>query len=515
MTAAPAGVDVPAARELCVTCLVCVGCSRPTVLRSVVCGPCWAAHGGRPAAGEIGPAPAETAPTRFPEGQSQWLRELDCQDWVQAIRVDGRSNLLKVARLVALYAEWDTLETRPTWAKLTARSGLSERTIARWLQELRLHGWLVLLEHGSTPETRPMALAHLQGNRAALYGLRIPITHDEAMARAGERLAAEVARELADESAPDSGVDQRELAEAVDVNVSLPWSCKSLPERSPGGFSHASKSVDNSHELAPGQQKLKTSAHRAGSDRGSSSDLAIMVPVSGFEMLACSDWLRRELGVFGRCSRRLIRHLCRPYWRAGWCNRDIVHAMDHRPSAFSEVSGLLRSPEHVASPAQFIRSRLAAWTGENGGVLPGYWTARRRAVTDAHHARARVRDRHGRAGERLLRAGEHTLTAVRVAEHGRHTRSQPPVPAAQPAGVSPGAQERDARQAARDRRRAQLVAQARAALTQHDTPTAVEQSHPAAEGVTVYERALARARALSHGSSGRRHLGRHLGRRHG
>jgi hypothetical protein len=69
-----------------------------------------------------------------------------------------------------------------------------------------------------------------------------------------------------------------------------------------------------------------------------------MVPVSGFEMLAAADWLRRELPVFARCSRKLIRHLCGPYWRAGWCNRDIVHAMDHRPSVFSQPTGVLLAP---------------------------------------------------------------------------------------------------------------------------------------------------------------------------
>lgn len=95
--------------------------------------------------------------------------------------------------------------------------------------------------------------------------------------------------------------------------------------------------------------------------------LAEMVPVSRFEMLMCADWLRRELGVFGRCSRRLVRHLCWPYWRAGWCNRNIVHAMDHRPSAFNQSRGCCSPPEHVCSPMQFIRvtAQCLAGTGRS------------------------------------------------------------------------------------------------------------------------------------------------------
>ncbi|MGH3525648.1 MAG: hypothetical protein ACRDU4_23150, partial [Mycobacterium sp.] len=110
---------------VCVTCQVRVGRPRATVLRAVVCGPCWAAHGGSPNAGEMGPAPTVTVPSWDPRDQLHWLSALRRQTWVNQIRIDGRANLLAVARLVALHAGWDTLESRPTWARLVARSGLS------------------------------------------------------------------------------------------------------------------------------------------------------------------------------------------------------------------------------------------------------------------------------------------------------------------------------------------------------------------------------------------------------
>jgi hypothetical protein len=71
-----------------------------------------------------------------PRDQGHWLASLRRQDWVRGIRADGRANVLAVARLVALSASWQTLESRPTWDRLVARSGLSQRTVARWLQEL-------------------------------------------------------------------------------------------------------------------------------------------------------------------------------------------------------------------------------------------------------------------------------------------------------------------------------------------------------------------------------------------
>src|SRR5947209_16230010 len=104
-----AGSPTAVATELCVTCLVRVGRPRATVLRAVVCGPCWAAHGGSPDAGEIGPVPTVTVPSWDPRDQRHWLSAPARQDWVREIRADGRANLLTVARLLALHAGWETL----------------------------------------------------------------------------------------------------------------------------------------------------------------------------------------------------------------------------------------------------------------------------------------------------------------------------------------------------------------------------------------------------------------------
>ena len=68
-----------------------------------------------------------------------------------------------------------------------------------------------------------------------------------------------------------------------------------------------------------------------------------------------------QAAVASRCSRKLVRYLCKPYWRAGWCNRDIVHAIDHRPGVNGQAPGVLISPDRVAAPRAFIASPLAAW----------------------------------------------------------------------------------------------------------------------------------------------------------
>lgn len=500
----------PAARELCVTCLVRIGSPRPTVLRAVVCGPCWAAHGGSPAAADVGPTPAQTVTSCDPAGQGQWLRALRRQPWVEAARVDARRNVLKLARLVALYAQWDTLESRPTWGRLIARSGLSERTVARWLQELRVRGWLAHLEHGSTPTTRPMALAHLDGNRAALYGLRIPLTPDEALTQAGARLVDGLA-EMLDEGhdgAPGGSSEQPEQRGVGDKTGTPPLSVKDLYQELVDGFLRASTPVDNSSNSTHGQATTTKTALRAGSEKGSVPDLSIMVPVSGYEMLACADWLRGQLAVFARCSRKLVRHLCKPYWRAGWCGRDIAHAMDHRPSVFAQPTRVLLIPSHVVSPAQFIRSRLAAWRTPTGAITVGYWAAKVADAHDAHTAPARVASRHGRTGAALLRPGHRALTAERIAEHGRAVRAQIRAHGAAAASQPPTSHRAD-RHAQDDLRRAQLVAEARVELARHAAKLHAENGAPDPEvaaplsdwvsadtdSLSAYDRARARAHA--------------------
>lgn len=422
----------------------------------------------------------------FPTGQAEWMRELAAQDWVQAIRADGHRNLMAIAQTVSAWAGWESLESRPTWVELMQRSGLARRSVARWLLELRLRGWLELLEQGSTPQTRPMALSHMEGNRAALYGLRLPLDPKQALIP-GQRGLAAAGQESDGGRAGSEG--------SVGLNGTLPWSFRSLVERSKSGSSRATKPVDKSSRHDPDQRNNKATALRAGPEAERIPGLSIMVPVSGYEMLACADDLRRQHLLFGRCSRRLVRHLCRPLWRSGWCNRDILHAIDYRPSMFGPVSGMLVAPDHIVSPTQFIRSRLAAWKTPDGAILPGWWTSRVGTAAAHAHSRELVRSRHGRVGVRLLRAGERTLSAERIAEHGRAARTPDRTATAQ---TTTAQGSRPTSRAARDRRRADLVAQARAELTCGDHRVGTgSTSWPVAEpaGATVYDRALARARA--------------------
>jgi hypothetical protein len=449
-------------------------------------------------------------PVAFATHQVAWYQHLASQDWVQVIRSDGQQNLLRIAWTLALWAEWDSLETRPTWAELMHDSGLTARSVARWLLELRLRGWLELLEHGSTPTTRPMTMADLEGNRAALYGLRVPLTPQRAFAVAAELMMDQLATELS-QLAPGPGssshrggtaveqtpghpdrhaADQPEL-EFVDTNGTLPVTSRSFKERSTSGTSRARKPVDNSSHQASDQGKQNMTALRAGSEEHTLPDLLIMVPTSRYQMLACAHELRRQRpAVFGRCTRKLVRHLCKPFWQAGWCNHDILHALDHRPNMFAQLSPQLAMPVPLISPRQLIVGRLGAWRDEHGTVRPGWWTSHRAKATAVATGATRqlVRSRHGAAGARLLRTGDGHLSVERVIAHGKAARGPHTTPSATSAS-----------RATREQVHAEWVAKARAALARapyrpENQPTALDQGvmSPAA---SAYERAVARAQA--------------------
>jgi hypothetical protein len=438
----------------CVTCHVRAGRRRPTRLFTVVCGPCWAAHGGKPAAGEIGPEPTETAPLRYPDSQRQWLAALRRADWVGEIRVDGQRNLLAIARHLMLAAGWETLESMPGWDTLMAKTGLGETTIQRWVQELKLRGWIVVLETGSTPLTRPMALALPdgtvlsrldEGNRRAVYALRIPLSPDEALRWAADAIATEALWEGAHLAAglgaggqqetleilPATGSEQAGPGVVGDKKGRPTWSFPCREKTQVGGYAREGAAVDNSGPKATSPRGINdtTDALRARSDEEQGPNWAIKVPTSGFEMLVSAGWLRHRLPAFARLTRKAVRALCRPFWAAGWSNLDIVHAMDHLPAAFGARAGTLigRGPGEHLDPVQawwWIRTRLDAWRDADGQVRRGYYQTRgrRRAM------RAAVAARYGRAGLAVLPdvdlAADPVLTAEKVAEFGRRIAAQ-------------------------------------------------------------------------------------------
>jgi hypothetical protein len=127
------------------------------------------------------------------------------------------------------------------------------------------------------------------------------------------------------------------------------------------------------------------------------------VPQNGSEGLAAARAMQERARLLQSLSAEHLRHLARPFWRAGWRPADVLHALDHEPGG--RQHGYTAA---VRVPAAWIRSRLAAWLGPDGAPLPSPGQLRAAAAARARAAAAARREEAAR------------LAATRTASNAGH-----------------------------------------------------------------------------------------------
>lgn len=368
--------------EMCISCHRRSGVARDTPLRSVVCGPCWFAASGDTSASELVGRPGAPA-TELPRNIAHWMRVVLSSGWFESRRVDSASKLRALLETLARHADWEELTTWPTWERLLQRTGWSRSTMSAWLAELQRLGFLLRVERGSTPRFRPMALAHVEGNRAAVYQLRLPV--DEPPATASAERTEAVTR------TPTRSCKQDLLRKHV------------LPTRA--------RKLINSNVADDQFTGDKDGPTGPSQDGKSSGYFDHRVPVSAAQMLAAAAELRLADRALRRLSSRWVRALIRPWWRAGWTNGDVLHALGHAPGTGGSQP-IDRCPaEQLRRPDGWVRHRMRRWWADGRPVpSPGAW----------ERTRLRVESQHGQAAGSRLPYGSSRLqledVAVRPAE---------------------------------------------------------------------------------------------------
>ncbi|MBN9748627.1 hypothetical protein DMP23_47460 [Amycolatopsis sp. A1MSW2902] len=370
-----------------------------------LCGSCWAQFKGKPDAAEIGAAPTAAVEVRS-VGPAEWQQVLGDQPWRGELRRDARGKVDALVSELCRWSGWESGETWPTWDRLMSATGWARATLAGWLRQLWILGWIDRIEPGSTPATRPMG-SRIEGNRAAVYGLSVPAYADEAAKPALQReytttlaqLKAAIAqvKQLGQKNwTPTGSLDPVELR--LEVNH-LRTRAREIFHRLGGG------SGGGKDEIEPLRGSFDESGRRLW---------ARTVPTTRAEMLAAAAELRRQHPVLARLSAKAVRSECRSWWRAGWCNDGLLHALRSRPVGWSGVSTARSHGVYaVIHPAGWVRSRLSIWTTQTGNGLVKPMTdptlrreARRFGVDQAVAAveeRAEAdRAAYGRIGARLL-----------------------------------------------------------------------------------------------------------------
>jgi hypothetical protein len=287
--------------------------------------------------GRFAIAKAIPAGARRARDQRSWLRAVGADPVIAGLRADKQHAVLGLARVLARHADWKTKTTWRPRALACAEIG-SARDPARPLsvsaykaarRVLEDRGLLGLVSQGWTSALHAAPLDDRTA-RCAVFVLTIP--------RRTTRL-------------PGAGGRRR-------VNRPLAWSRSDLAQPPRTREAPAPK---------PPDKDRGTGAKDQNSHRYERTDAAALgtLPTTRTEALDAARALRERAAVLRRISAEYLRHLYRPFWRAGWLPRDFLHALDHDP----------RGRQHgytaeVRAPAGWVRSRLAAWLGRDGTPLP-------------------------------------------------------------------------------------------------------------------------------------------------
>ena len=305
--------------------------------------------------------------------QRRYLRAVLADPVIAALRADRRRAVLELARILARHANWRDMTSWRPRERACAEIGSSRdpskplsisayKTARRILEE---RGFLGLVAQGWTSALRASVLDDQTGT-SAVFVLTVP--------RRKQRL-------------PADGEPRR-------VNRPLAGSRRE-PDVAP-------RAREARAEIKGGNPEVK--GEKARAPRGlpvlppaGAAPLAA-VPENRAEALAAARAMQERARVLRRLSSEHLRHLARPFFAAGWSPRDLLHALDHDPGGRQHgyTSG-------VRSPAGWIRSRLAAWSGPGGIPLPSrsqrLAEARRQVLADQAARRARDADARARAAD--------------------------------------------------------------------------------------------------------------------
>ncbi|MEV7808952.1 helix-turn-helix domain-containing protein [Microbispora sp. NPDC088329] len=329
--------------------------------------------------------------TRRAPSQAAWVHAVQAHPDVAALRADAHANLMRVVWVLARHADWTELVTRPTWAVLMDRTGLSRSTVAAWLAWLRRAGLLGTVTPGTTVRYRRGTACGLlddgRGNEAAEYVLAVPAPAEDATTD-----RAEAERKPAETLAP-AGRDRQGQAPASD-----PVEGTRTPSGPPSGG--LSSRPSRAREAMPDS-----------SDTGWWWSRAV-TPATRRDSLAAAHRARNEDVTLRALSPRHVRSLLRPIFAEGGTLADALHMINHRPDGTEwPFAGM---PRYVPG---WVRHRLAAWLTEDGRLRPGVELPSRQKAAAA----AKVADE--LAARRTQRAELETRRAADVTGHADRARA--------------------------------------------------------------------------------------------
>lgn len=250
-----------------------------------------------------------------------------------------RRSLALILDLLGSVADYETMTARPTWAWLTASSGLSRSTIARHLKTLREMGLLGIVATGRTAQYAAPGPDGERINEAAVYVL----TYPNAIAAVRQALGG---GDILDTPPPLSGTGPIE---------------EELTTHARGGKAQADGAARRRNAQGGSAADTPAPAHRPIDHWPAHRTAATKC-----QRLAAARQV--QLGVWGlRCmSPADVASCLRDFMLDGWTVADVIHALTHHPEAGSHALDALGLGETASRARGWLTWRLGAWRGADG-----------------------------------------------------------------------------------------------------------------------------------------------------
>lgn len=297
-----------------------------------------------------------TIPTghRSPRNIVIWRNRIFASDYYQSLPQGKRSRFTAFINAMLPYHQPQKRYIQITREYIASIVGCSLKTVSRYFKELMEHGFLTRVAPGRSKEVSRLGI-----NEAPVYA----------------------------PCAPES-----DLEKSAPVPVELV---------DPRIFVHPS--VKESKELNPFNARVENSATQQKKEAGDSSKKSKIQPLGIFEPVIASEGtkkaqralelraaaaLRERVLALRKLSLLKIAYLCRSYFKAGWCVKDILIALESSPDGrLYSTNGA----DGMRSKVAWLVIRLRSWTDQGGQILPSYCRQKEDARLEELATRAKER----------------------------------------------------------------------------------------------------------------------------
>lgn len=268
----------------------------------------------------------------------RWLRSIQELAEFQLARKDLKANIWRFANAVAQCPGFDpaSMTVMPLWQRLQERFGFPSKSISNYFRRLRDWGVLAVVATGRTAEFTPKSSGRTD-NEAAIYVLLEKVEEEDV--------------EKSSVPVPNRAVNNPPHARAgeeskLNIDAATPHA----------SLKRAAQRREVNHQLlnrkAPLWNPNETTSAKTKRERREAERLASLE-------------LQFRSFPLQRISTPHVAAICRPFFRAGWTIRDILHAIDWRPNTDARYHH--DGASGVENTGAWLKFRLGKWVRKDGG----------------------------------------------------------------------------------------------------------------------------------------------------